>query len=164
VLAARIAPTIGEHLAPLPGHLRSAIADTFPAAPPEPVDHLIYQAPPAAGAGAVYTVNDQQAGARFVAAYCRLTTSAVVADRRVALELRGNDALPFVACGTPAVVAASSVGRFSWHYRAGAPAWPVAGAAIAPLPPLEAGMSVALTVDGIDAGDQLDQIRLVARY
>jgi len=90
----------------------------------------------------------------------------VIADRRVALELRGNDNLPFVAAGTPAVVTASSVGRFSWHYRAGAPAWPVAGAAIAPLPPipLEAGMSVALTVDGIDAGDQLDQIRLVARY
>lgn len=97
---------------------------------------------------------------------CRLTTSNAVADRTVAVEYQDGDGVRFVIAGTQAVVQASTTQSFCWFVGAGAAAWPIEDAAIAPLPEqfLSWGQRLALVVANGDAGDVLDRIRVSARF
>lgn len=97
---------------------------------------------------------------------CRLTTSAAVADRTVALEYRNPDGLRYLVAGTQAVVQANGVQSFCWHPQAGEVAWPIEDAALAPLPQqhLMPSFSLAVVVGNGDAGDVLDRVMLSARF
>lgn len=114
---------------------------------------------------AVYTV---QGGAAMwpLSVMCRLTTSATLADRTVALEYRDANGTRFVVAGTQAVVQASGVQSFCWHPDAGEVAWPIEDAAIAPLPQQHVlpGFQLAVKVGNGQAGDVLDSVVVSARF
>lgn len=97
---------------------------------------------------------------------CRLTTSAVVADRTVAVEYQDAAGTRFLVAGSQAVVQASGQQSFCWFVSAGAVTWPVEDAAISPLPQqyLAWGQRIALRVWNGDAGDVLDQGIVSARF
>ena len=97
---------------------------------------------------------------------CRLTCDATVADRTVAVELRGGDGKRFVVAGTQATVAANGQQSFCWHPQAGSVAWPIEDVAIAPLPQqhLLPGQSLAIVVWNGAAGDVLDEVLVSFRY
>lgn len=97
---------------------------------------------------------------------CRLTCSAAVADRTVALEYRTPDGTRYLVAGTQAVVQALGVQSFCWHPQAGEVAWPIEDAAIAPLPQQHVmpGFQLAVKVGNGDVGDVLDQVLVSARF
>jgi hypothetical protein len=97
---------------------------------------------------------------------CRLTTSAAVADRTVALEYRDQMGARYLVAGTQAIVQAGQTQSFCWHPQAGEVAWPIEDAAIAPLPQQHVmpGFQLAVKVGNGDAGDVLDQVLVSARF
>lgn len=97
---------------------------------------------------------------------CRLTTSAAVADRTVALEYRTPDGTRYLVAGTQAVVQAGNVQSFCWHPQAGEVAWPIEDAAIAPLPQQHVmpGFQLAVKVGSGDVADVLDQVLISGRF
>ena len=68
----------------------------------------------------------------------------------------------YLVAGANATLAASQVQSFVWHPEAGDADWPVEDAAIAPLPPqfLYPTTSLVLKIGNVQAGDQIDQVRL----
>lgn len=134
---------------------------------PEPreeqrTDVLVYAAPPGAGQDAIYQVTQPTL---LMSAYARVHTSGVAGNRNVALEYRSADGARFLIAGANVTIPASTTQVFCWHPQAGASAWPVEDAAISPLPQQWLGYAqiVAVTVYGGDAGDLIDQVRLVTR-
>jgi hypothetical protein len=97
---------------------------------------------------------------------CRLTCSAVVADRKVSLEWRTPDGLRYLLAGTSAVVQASDVTSFCWQPNVGTGVWVVEDAIIQPLPEqyVMPAFKLAVVVGNGDAGDVLDQVMLSARF
>jgi hypothetical protein len=97
---------------------------------------------------------------------CRLTCSAVVADRKVSLEWRTPDGLRYLLAGTSAVVQANDVTSFCWQPNVGTGVWVVEDAIIQPLPEqyVMPGFKLAVVVGNGDAGDVLDQVMLSARF
>jgi hypothetical protein len=97
---------------------------------------------------------------------CRLTTSAVVANRSVSLEYRTPDGTRYLVAGTQVVQTASDTWTYCWHPEAGNVAWPVPDAILAPLPQqhLMPSFQLAVVVGNGDAGDVLDQVLLSARF
>jgi hypothetical protein len=97
---------------------------------------------------------------------CRLTTSAVVADRTVALEYRDANGTRFLVAGTQAIVQAGNVQSFCWHPQVGDVTWPVEDAALAPLPQqhLLPGWQLAVKIGSGQTGDVLDQVVISARF
>lgn len=130
-----------------------------------PFQSLIFGPNSSDGADSVYEVS-ADAALWPLSVICTLTTSAVVADRTVAVEYRTGDGERFVVAGTQAAVQASGQQSFCWHPEAGDVAWPVEDAAIAPLPQqhLYPGQQLALKVWNGQAGDVLDQVRISARF
>jgi hypothetical protein len=120
------------------------------------------------GTGLVPSVYTVAGGAALwpLSVMCRLTTSAAVADRTVALEYRDQMGTRYLVAGTQAVVQAGQTQSFCWHPQAGEVAWPIEDAAIAPLPQQHVmpGFQLAVKVGNGDAGDVLDQVLLSARF
>ena len=129
------------------------------------MQQLIYGSPATVPNDSVYVVSG---GAALwpLSVMCRLTASAAVADRSVALEYRSGDGARYLVAGTQAVVQASGQQSFCWHPQAGEVAWPVEDAAIAPLPQqhIYPTFQLALKVWGGQTGDVLDQVRISARF
>lgn len=151
--------------------IAAALAPLLPDAPPQPSygDAQPYQQlialPQGSGAsGARYVVQSDPMWPLSV--MCRLTTSAAVADRTVAVEYQDGDGVRFVVAGTQAVVQANGTQSFCWFGTAGAVAWPIEDAAISPLPQmyLTYNQRLALHVWNGDSGDVLDQIAIAARF
>lgn len=116
---------------------------------------------PDAGDDYVYQVAGGVA-ATPLSVLCELETSGVAGDRMVAVEYRDGNGDPYLIAGAPVAVTATSTQRFCWHPQAGASAWPVEDAAIAPLPvqAIYGPCQIAVRVWDGDAGDQLSGVRL----
>lgn len=134
-----------------------------PTAPQEPWQDVV-NLPTATGVDLVWTVSGARAASpRSV--MVRLTCSAAVADRSVAVEYR-MQGVRYVVAGTQAVVQASNQQSFCWFVGQGGVAWPVEDAALAPLPDqtIAYGDQLAVKVTNMQAGDVLDQGVMVARF
>lgn len=147
---------------------RAALAE-YAGDEPEPdertnaADELVYGAPPSAGSDYRYTVSGI-APVLPLSVYCRVTTSAAVANRNVAVEYRTGDGARFVLAGSAVTIPANSRQAFCWFPEAQA-GWPVEDAALAALPSqwLAYGQALAITVYNGDAADLIDQVRIVLR-
>lgn len=93
---------------------------------------------------------------------CRFTTSAVVAERTLALEYQDTTDQRYLLAGAPVTASASDARSWVWHPVAGNEAWPVEDAVIAPLPQqhIYPTHSLVLRIGNVQAGDQLDQVRI----
>lgn len=93
----------------------------------------------------------------------RLTTSATVAQRSLTVEYRDDADVRYLVAGAPVTLPASQAQSFCWHPLAGDVAWPVDDAAIAPLPQqfVYPGFAIVLKLGNAQAGDQLDQVRIM---
>jgi hypothetical protein len=138
---------------------------TFDAGMPAPYQQLIGIPSGTGTSAAVYEVAGTLA-LWPLSVICRLTTSATVATRTVALEYRDGDGLRYLVAGTQAGVDASGAQTFCWHPQAGEVAWPIDDAALAPLPQqhLYPGQQLAIRVVNGQSGDVLDSCRLSARF
>lgn len=92
----------------------------------------------------------------------RLTCSAVVGDRSLTVEYRDSEGSRWLVAGAPVTLQATDQQAFCWHPQAGDVAWPVNDVAIAPLPQqfLYPTTSLAIHLQGAQAGDQLDQVSI----
>lgn len=131
----------------------------------EPYQQLVFVGGGTSTSDAVYTVTgDLKLWPLSV--MCRLTCSAVVADRSVALEYRDPDGNRYLVAGTQAIVQANGTQSFGWHPEAGDVTWPVEDAALAPLPQqfLYPGYQLAVKIWNGQVGDVLDQVRMMGRF
>lgn len=120
-------------------------------------------AQPAAGAGAVYTVGGQWVE-RIVAVSFQLVTSAAVANREPAVQLRDPDANPvYVGASGQVQVASVTTTWGAGPVGGGSPSG--AGTRFQTLPlavvELYPGWQLAIVVASIDVADQLSAIRLM---
>jgi hypothetical protein len=116
---------------------------------------------PAAGADYVETV----AGDRILwplSVMARLTCSGLAGDRSLTVEYRDSEGIRWLVCGANVTLQATDQQTFCWHPQAGDVAWPVNDAAIAPLAQqfLYPASSLAIHLQGGQAGDQIDQVRI----
>ena len=125
--------------------------------------HRALVAAPQVAAGAGVTV--QVPGADYqelIAVAFRLVTSAVVGNRTPKVSVVGGDNV-FV-CSVAAGFATTAGTTVDYSFCYGLHEWDSAGTTVAsgPCPnlPLEDGDTVTVTVDGIDAGDQLSRVRV----
>lgn len=97
---------------------------------------------------------------------CRLTCSAAVADRGVALEYQLGTGQRYCVAGANVTLAASQQQSFCWQPAAGTATWPVEDVALAALPQqlIPYGRKVAIHVTNMDSADQLDQVAISARF
>ena len=120
------------------------------------------------GTGVVPSVYTVAGGAALwpLSVICRLTTSAVVANRTVSLEYRTPDNTRYLVAGTQVVQTASDAWTYCWHPEAGDVAWPVPDAVLAPLPQQHVmpGFKLAVVVGSGDAGDVLDRVMISGRF
>jgi hypothetical protein len=149
----------------LSGLLLTALVPTVESAPEYAGGHFQELIEVPNGSPAVYTV----AGVNALwplSVLCRLTCTAAVADRTVALEYQRPNGGRYLVAGTQAAVQASGVQSFCWHPQAGEVAWPVEDAAIAPLPQQHVypGFRLALVIGNAQAGDLIDQAVISARF
>lgn len=123
---------------------------------------VIARPQPAAGAGDTFTLQESVSG-RLVAVTFRLVTSAAVANRTPIVKVNGGDGVPILSVAAGKTQAASLTGEWSFGNNLGQ--WSNASTAVlcGPVPffDLEAGDQIAISVDAIDAADQLSRIRLV---
>lgn len=122
---------------------------------------LLSPAAPAAGANFRYLVPGEEV-LKPLSVMARLTCSAVVGERSLTLEYRDSSDVRYLVNGANVTLAASQVQSFVWHPQAGDADWPVDDAAIAPLSPqfLYPTTSLVLKIGNVQAGDQLDQVRI----
>jgi hypothetical protein len=161
----------GGLVAPLEGRLETIAGrlDELAGGLTEPVaggreghQELERPADPLAGAELVYTVPGEWI-VRPLSVMVTLTTSATAGERAIVLEWRDADGVRYAVAGTDVTVPASSAQAFNFQVEAAEGMWPVAGAAIVPMPSLFTWPAFAIAVriiDG-DAGDQLSSARLV---
>jgi hypothetical protein len=117
-----------------------------------------------AGASYVYTVSGSDVLPQSV--FCRLTCSAAVGDRTVAVEYQLPSGQVYCVAGANVTLQATQVGSFCWHPNTGQGSWPVDGVALAGLPQqtLTNGRRLVVKLGGgSDAADQLDLIAIAAR-
>jgi hypothetical protein len=164
-LAETASTQFGEIVAEALAELRTLVERTGPASealPVAPYQMIAYGDASSTGE-ALYTVS----GVRVfepLSVMVRLSTSAVIADRTVAVEYRTASGTRWVVAGTQAAVQASTTQSFCWYVGAGDVAWPVEDAAIAPLPHqfLAWDQAVAVKVWNAQAGDVLDNFVIAA--
>ncbi len=122
---------------------------------------LIIGASPPAGADFIYLVPGEEV-VKPLSIMCRLACSAVVGQRSLTVEFRDSEGIRYLVAGAEVTLAASQTQSFCWHPTAGTPSWPVNDAALAPLPPqfIYPTCSLVIAIAGVQAGDQLDQVRL----
>jgi hypothetical protein len=96
----------------------------------------------------------------------RLTTSAAVAQRQAAIEWQDSDGIAYCVAGTAVAVSESDAKRFCGHAAAATGAWPVDDVAVFGFPALLMFPSdqLVIRVAAMDALDQIDQVRVSARY
>ncbi len=117
---------------------------------------------PAAAANFVYRVPGEEQ-VKPLSVMARLTCSAVVGTRTLTVEYRDAEGVRFIVAGAHVTLTASQQQSFVWHPEAGTRQWPVDDAAIAPLPSqvLYPTDQLVLKLGGGQAGDQIDQVRIV---
>jgi hypothetical protein len=120
---------------------------------------------PDAGADFVYTV-PATAIAWPLSVIATLDADGAGTDRGVWIEYRDSTGSRFLVAGAPVTVAPGTSQTFCWHPAAGTPSWPVDDVAVAPLPvqPLAGGYKVAVVLGGVQAADQLRDVRLCAEF
>ena len=162
-------PTIAQRAEALA--LAGALADTLALRGHLEVAHVrrsvasVNVSSPAPGANAEYDVGGE-AIMRPLAILCTLTTVGGVANRSVFVEYRDATGVAFLVAGSSATVAPGTSQRFSFWPGAGYPTWPVNDAAVSSLPdqPLDSWETLAVCIDGAQAGDQLSAIRLRGEF
>lgn len=122
---------------------------------------LEYPASPAAGAELSIAVPGQFLY-RFLSVHVRLVTDANVGARTVLVEFRNHAGERFLISGAPVEQSESATNDWvfsAWQQRA---EWPMDGCVLVPLatPLLEPTSSLAVVVDGVEAGDQLSRCRV----
>jgi hypothetical protein len=102
---------------------------------------------------------------RLYAAVFRLTTSAVVANRFMSLQLLDNNAVRVAAAAASGAVAAATALRANLCVTIPVQANGTTGDTYGYIPDVLAppGWSWVLSVSGIDAGDQVDQVSLLVQ-
>jgi hypothetical protein len=143
----------------------AASQESYDQLAPLPYEQIIAGAAPGAGRDYEYDSHGDTI-VLPLSVMCRLTTSAAVADRSVAVEYLDGTGTRFLVAGAPVTVAAGQAQTFCWQPTAGTYAWPIEDAALAPLPSqsLYSGCALRIHVWNGDAGDVLDQIRIAARF
>lgn len=118
-------------------------------------------ASPAAGAGFTYALTGS-AVENLQAVAFRLVTSAVVANRVPVLDVLDGDGAVIASTMAGAAITASLTTTVSFWQGAGAFSGLTGARLVAPLPDLTlvAGLSVAVSVAAIDAGDQISAVRV----
>lgn len=119
--------------------------------------------PPAAGANKTVALG-QQFAVRVLAAKCQLDTDANAANRFLSLDYIKADGTTYVENGAGLVVTASTVAQvFDWQVNRGVGEWAANTPVFVPLLPLwlPPGISLRFTVDSIQVGDTLTNIKLV---
>jgi len=145
--------------------LRAVFEEIFPEQPFEPprewTDVILGQAD--AGASYTYTVSGAELWPRSV--MCRLTCSAAVADRSLALEYQLPSGQRYCVSGSNVTAGAGDVHSWCWQPMASVGSWVVGDTVISPLPQqlLRSGHRLVIRLMNGDAGDQLDQIAVSAR-
>lgn len=168
-LERRLALLAGGIGAALVQPVTDLLADRFAQNLVEPVagrvgyQDLIRGETPSAGADYRYIVP----GAHVLwplSVLCTLTTSGAAGLRSLVLEYWDSNAERYLVAGTQAQLAAGQSNAYCFQPEAGAVAWPVDDAAIAPLPQqhIYAGNSLVLRIAGADAGDQIAGVRISA--
>lgn len=119
-------------------------------------------ASPAAGAEFVQAI----AGpfhTRLLTLFCRLVTSADVANRTLRLEYRDAEGNVFAVCGNPVTYPASSTEDYAFSAFQPRGEWEVAATNLVPLAPLllPPTFAFAIAVDSIDNTDQISRVRFV---
>lgn len=162
-LANAIAPLVAERLEDVIAQAYAQPLGSVDAAGRAGYQDLIRGDDPAAGADFLYRVGGD-AIAYPLSVMCRLTCSAVVSERSLTVEYRDADGVRWLVAGAPVTLEASQSQAFCWQPQAGDVAWPVNDTAIAPLPQqfLYPGTSLAIHLEGGDALDQIDRVRLSA--
>jgi hypothetical protein len=157
----RLAERLAYYRSLIPPPVTYAQALVEPVAAQVGYQDLIRGDTPAAGDSYRYRVTGDMV-VRLLSVLCQLTTSAVVGDRTLTLEYQDDQDVRYLVAGTQAELEASQSQGFCWHPLAGDVAWPVGDVAIAPLPQqmIYPTHSVVLKIGGVQAGDQIDLIRL----
>lgn len=126
------------------------------------VPALEYGANPAAGAHFEQAIEGRYY-ARLLTVFCRLVTSADVADRQVCVEYRDAADQRFLIAGAPVTQSADSTNDYAFQAFVGQSDWPVDSTILVTLPPvmLSPTMDFRIFVDNIDNTDQLSQIRFL---
>lgn len=137
------------------------VHERIPAEGGRPFQQLVPGVSPAAGSAFALNI-DPRYTSRLLAATFTLTTSAVVANRYVALEFRDGGGTAFVVNAAGVVVLASSAQRFSGSSERGQSEWATNTDVLFPILPVElqGGMTLNIAVTNMDAGDTLTAIRL----
>jgi len=123
----------------------------------------LIQVPTPAPGATFQRVIDGRWSERLYAAVFRITTSAVVANRFMSLQLLDNNAVRVTAIGASGGVPASTAVRANLCVTTPIVATGVGGDTYGNIPDVLAppGWSWLLSVSGIDAGDQVDQVALL---
>lgn len=133
---------------------------------PVRVPDWIDVAPPAAGANKTVTLPPAYA-VRVLAAKCQLDTDANAANRYLSLDYIKADGTTYVENGAGLVITASTVAQvFDWQVNRSVGEWATNTPVFVPLLPLwlPPGIAVRFTVDNIQTGDTLTNIKLVVEY
>lgn len=106
-------------------------------------------------------VADGKGARRLTSLVLTFATSAVVAARYLKLELRGADAKAYAVAAVAATLAASQTQRYVFSTNYTSQAWNAGTDAFAPLPAviLSPGDQLVTSIDNLDAGDTLTNIR-----
>jgi hypothetical protein len=123
---------------------------------------LVTGSTPAAGSGFTLT-NPGQFGWLLTCATFRLVTDANVANRFVTLDYDDGNGVIFCRNTFPQAVTASTTAVFSFQADRGSSDWSANNDASLPLKAhfFEPGQKVQVNIANVQAGDQIDRIRLI---
>lgn len=131
---------------------------------PHEWDDIVYGQIPAPGQSYTYTVATSMT---LYSVMARLTCSNAVGDRSLTLEYQDGNGSRFCVAGANVTLAASQSQSFCWQPTSAVGSWPVDDVAVAPLPvqPLRSPWLIVVRLaGGFDTADQIDQVRLAARF
>lgn len=116
---------------------------------------------PAAGAAFTASVPGQYYE-RLVTVFCRLVTSATVAERQVYLQYTDPEGQAFAIAGAPVTQSESSTNDYAFQAFLGQSDWPVNDTILVTLPPvlLLPTFSWTIGVDNIDTTDAITRVRV----
>lgn len=127
-------------------------------------DDVVYGQTPDPGSSYTYTVATPLT---LYSVMARLTCSAAAGDRTLTLEYQDGQGSAFVVAGANVTAGAGDVHRYCWSPAATVGSWVVGDTVLAMLPvqPLREPWRIVVKLGGaFDTGDQLDQVRLAARF
>ena len=131
---------------------------------PHEWDDVVYGQNPAPGSSYVYTVATPMT---LYSVMARLTNSAAAGARTLTLQYQDGNGSTFAVAGANVTAGALDQHSWCWSTAATVGSWEVGGVIVAPLPvqPLRSPWRVVLSLGGtFDTGDQIDTIRLAARF